>query len=55
MAPGNIDGFYHAEQYYEGITLRQYIWGSAHVDGMGALVTTLSWEDGQPVVLGPAF
>lgn len=55
VAPGNIDGFYHAEQYYEGITLRQYIWGSAHVDGMGALVTTLSWEDGQPVVLDQHF
>lgn len=54
-APGHIDGFYHAEQYYEGILLRQYIWGSAHVDGMGALVTTLSWENGEAVVLDQHF
>lgn len=54
-APGHIDGYYHAEQADEGITLRQYIWGSAHVDGMGALVTTLSWEDGQAVVLDQYF
>lgn len=55
VAPGNIDGFYHAEQFYEGITLRQYVWGSAHVDGMGALVTTLSWENGDAVVLDQHF
>lgn len=55
VAPGNIDGFYHAEQSDEGITLRQYIWGSAHVDGMGALVTTLSWENSQAVILDQYF
>lgn len=54
-APGHIDGFYHAEKADEGILLRQYIWGSAHVDGMGALVTTLSWENGEAVVLDQHF
>lgn len=55
VAPGNIDGFYHAEVADGGVTLRQYVWGSAHADGMGALVTTMSWEDGQPVVLDQRF
>lgn len=55
VAPGNIDGFYYAKQFYEGITLRQYVWGSAHMDGMGDLVTSLSWENGQPVVLNQWF
>lgn len=55
VAPGNIDGFYHAEKAGEGITLRQYVWGCAHVDGMGALVTSMSWEDGEPVVLDQHF
>ncbi len=54
-APGHIDGYYHAEQADEGITLRQYIWGSAHVDGMGALVTNMSWENGEAVVLDQHF
>lgn len=54
-APGNIDGCCDAKQAEEGITLRQYIWGSAHVDGMGFLVTTMSWEDGQAVVLDQRF
>lgn len=55
VAPGNIDGFYHAKKAEQGITLRQYVYGSAHMDGMGALVTTLSWEDGQPVILDQHF
>lgn len=55
VAPGNIDGFYHAKKAEQGITLWQYVYGSAHVDGMGALVTTLSWEDGQPVILDQHF
>ena len=50
-APGQIDGPYHAEGADEGIVLRQYLYGTAHVDGMGDLVTTLSREDGQPVAL----
>lgn len=54
-APGNIDGYCYAEQAEEGILLKQYIWGSAHVDGMGFLVTTMSWEDGQAVVLDQRF
>ena len=54
-APGHIDGFCNAEPAEEGITLYQYLYGSAHVDGMGFLVTTLSWEDGQAVVLDQHF
>lgn len=55
VAPGNIDGFYAADQAEEGITLRQYLWGSAHADGMGALVTVMSWENGEAVVLDQYF
>lgn len=55
VAPGNIDGFYAADQAEEGITLRQYLWGSAHADGMGALVTAMSWENGKAVVLDQYF
>lgn len=55
VAPRGIDGHYHAEQAEDGITVRQYMWGSAHMDGMGDLVTTLSWENGQPVVLDQHF
>lgn len=54
-APGQIDGVYHAEGAEEGIVLRQYLYGTAHMDGMGDMVTTLSWEDGQPVVLDQRF
>ncbi|RKI68597.1 hypothetical protein D7V91_07265 [bacterium 1xD42-67] len=49
------DGPYHAEGADEGIVLRQYLYGTAHVDGMGDLVTTLSWKGGQPVVLDQRF
>ncbi len=51
LAPGSIDGPYHAEGADEGIVLRQYLCGTARMDGMGGLVTTLSWEGGQPVAL----
>lgn len=54
-APGNIDGVYHADPAETGIVLRQYIYGSAHMDGMGALVTAISWEDGEAVVLDQYF
>lgn len=54
-APGNIDGYCYAEQAEEGILLKQYIWGSAHVDGMGFLVTNMSWENGEAVVLDQHF
>lgn len=54
-APGNIDGYCDAEQAEEGVTLWQYVWGSAHVDGMGMLVTNMSWENGQAVVLDQYF
>ncbi len=50
-APGQIDGPYHAEGADEGIVLRQYLCGTARMDGMGGLVTTLSREDGRPVAL----
>lgn len=54
-APGNIDGYCHAEQAEEGITLRQYLYGTVHMDGMGFLVTNMSWENGEPVVLDQHF
>lgn len=54
-APGNIDRYCYAERAEEGILLKQYIWGSAHVDGMGMLVTNMSWEDGEAVVLNQYF
>lgn len=54
-APGQIDDFHYAESAEEGIVLRQYLYGTAHMDGMGDLVTTLSWEGGQPVVLKQEF
>jgi len=55
VAPGSIDGYCYAERAEEGITLRQYVWGSAHMDGMGFLVTTMSWENGEVVVLDQYF
>lgn len=55
VAPGQIDSYHHAEPAKEGITLRQYLYGTVHMDGMGNLVTTLSWIDGQPVVLNQRF
>lgn len=55
VAPGNIDGFCAAEQAEDGITLWQYLYGSAHVDGMGYLVTAMSWENGEAVVLDQYF
>ena len=54
-APGRIDGFCHVEQGKTGITLRQYVWATAHVDGVGELVTSLSWEAGRPVVVDQYF
>lgn len=54
-APKGIDGFYAAERAERGITLRQYVFGTHHADGMGALVTTLSWENGEAVVLDQYF
>lgn len=55
VAPGEIDGHYWAEKADGGVTLRQYLWGSTHMDGMGDLVTTLSWEDGESVALDQYF
>lgn len=53
--PRNIDGVYYAEPVEEGLVLRQYISGASHADGMGDLVTTITWEDGQAVVLDQYF
>lgn len=55
VAPGQIDSFHQAEPAEDGLVLRQYIWGSAHMDGMGDLTTALSWIDDQPVVLNQRF
>ena len=53
--PRNIDGAYYAEPAEQGLVLRQFISGSSHTDGMGDLVTTITWEDGQAVVLDQYF
>ena len=53
--PKNIDGIYYAEPAEQGLVLRQFISGSAHADGMGDLVTAITWEDGQAVVLDQYF
>jgi len=55
VAPGSIDGHCYAERAEEGITLRQYVWGAAHMDGMGTLVTTMSWENREVLVLDQYF
>lgn len=55
VAPQMLDGFYSAREMEEGIELRQYGWGVAHVDGMCDLVTHLSWRGGQAVVLQQYF
>lgn len=54
-APGMIDGFCHVEQGETGVILRQYVWATAHLDGVGYLVTALNWEEGGPVVLDQYF
>ena len=53
--PGMIDGFCHVEQGETGVILRQYVWATAHLDGVGYLVTALNWEEGGPVVLDQYF
>ena len=53
--PRSIDGVYYAEPAEQGLVLRQFISGSVHADGMGDLVTAITWEDGQAVVLDQYF
>lgn len=53
--PRLIDGVYYAEPAEQGLVLRQFISGSSHADGMGDLVTAITWEDGQAVVLDQYF
>lgn len=53
--PRNIDGIYYAEPAEQGLVLRQFISGSSHADGMGDLVTAITWEDSQAVVLDQYF
>ena len=55
VAPRQIDSFYYAETNSGGLTVRQYVYGTVHMDGMGDLVTTLSWDNGEPVVLDQHF
>lgn len=55
-APVGIDRPYCVEQTPEGILLRQYIFGGGgHGDGMGDLVTALTWKNGWPVILEQHF
>ena len=53
FAPCGIDGYYSAKQTETGLILRQYRFGGA--GHRGDLVTTLSWKNGQPVVLDQRF
>lgn len=53
--PRLIDGVYYAEPAEQGLVLRQFISGSSHADGMGDLVTAITWEDSQAVVLDQYF
>lgn len=53
--PTQIDGWYQVEQAGEGVVLRQYTSGRYHSDGIADLATTLSWQDGQAVVLDQRF
>lgn len=53
--PRNIDGIYYAEPAEQGLVLRQFISGSSHADGMGDLVTAITWEDSQAMVLDQYF
>lgn len=53
--PRNIDGVYYAEPAEQGLVLRQFISGSSHADGMGDLVTAITWESGQAVALDQYF
>lgn len=53
--PRLIDGVYYAEPAEQGLVLRQFISGSSHADGMGDLVTAITWENGQAVVLDQYF
>lgn len=53
--PRSIDGAYYIEPAEEGLVLRQYISGAFHSDGMGDLVTAITWENGQAVVLDQYF
>ena len=54
-APGNIDGCCSVEQGEEGVVLYQYLYGQAHMDGMGFLVTALTWDNGEAVLLDQRF
>lgn len=50
-APRYADAPYRVEGLGNAIRLRQYLWGVSHVDGMGDLVTELTWKNGQITVL----
>lgn len=50
-APRYADAPYRVEGLGNAIRLRQYLWGGSHVDGMGDLVTELTWKNGQIMVL----
>ena len=52
--PGKIDGFCHVERGKPGASCGSMC-GRPHADGAGALVTPLSWEAGEPVVLSQYF
>ena len=53
--PKSIDGVYYVEPAEQGLVLRQFISGASHADGMGDLVTTITWKDGRAVVLDQYF
>ena len=54
-APSQADGICAVTQAVQGIRMAQYVWGIAHTDGMGWLITYLTWNNGKPVVVDQYF
>lgn len=54
-APAAADSVCALAQADRGLRIAQYIWGTAHADGMGYLVTQLTWDRGEPAVLEQTF
>lgn len=54
-APSQADSICAVTQGVQGIRIAQYVWGDAHTDGMGWLLTYLTWNDEKPVVIDQYF
>ena len=55
VAPRQADEVCACGPAEDGILIAQYLWGAAHMDGMGWLVTQLSWDADEPVALEQRF